>query len=433
LVYQNRYGAMIMKKNELFLEIIKNTKTSIESYTYRWKVKIGSNSFTRERKLGFENMILFMLNMVKKTLTIELDNFFKDVLESKNRVKKQAYSKARQNISYEAFTTLIEDQIRTIYTATDLKTYRGYRVTAVDGSTTEIENTSELRENFGFAKNATVQLARARVSGLFDIENGIIIDALIDRYDTSERAFALRHIEKLKEYGLQNDLILFDRGYPSKELIAALINDNINFVMRVSKSFLKEVNGVKSNDEIVSFKYKDKRYRMRVVKFMLDSGEEEILVTTLLDKTLSIEDFKELYFKRWGIEVKYDELKHRLQVENFTGKTPISIKQDFYATIFLANMVTLAKMQSDDEIQEKNDEKELKYNYQTNVNILVGKLKDKFILMIIQESDRKRNRMYKEIINEIVQNTVPIRPDRHNIRNFKKLRPRYPMNAKRSI
>ena len=158
-----------------------------------------------------------------------------------------------------------------------------------------------------------------------------------------------------------------------REFIANLINESIDFTMRVSKSFLKEVNEVKSNDEVVTFRYKDKKYRLRVIKFMLDSGEEEILVSSLMDKSFTVADFKELYFKRWGIEVKYDELKHRLQVENFTGKTPISVKQDFYATIFLSNMFVLAKMQSDDEIQEKNDRKELKYEYQTNVNILVRK------------------------------------------------------------
>jgi hypothetical protein len=37
---------------------------------------------------------------------------------------------------------------------------------------------------------------------------------------------------------------------------------------------------------------------------------------------------------RWGIEMKYDELKDRLQIENFTGTTKIAIEQDFYSTIY---------------------------------------------------------------------------------------------------
>ena len=421
-----------MQKRILFTEILKNVGESIKSYEYLCNARLQISFFARKGKLGFENTILFILNLTKKTLQIELDNFFRSI-GLKDSVSKQAFSEGRQKISHEAFTWLIKDQVRITYTATDLKTYRGYTLMAIDGSTLELENTIELRNVFGYVENTTTKLARAKASGLLDVENGIMIDALIDRYDTPERELALRHLEKLKEFGLKNALLLFDRGYPSKEFIAKLTNESIDFTMRVSKSFLKEVNEVKSNDEVVTFRYKGKKYRLRVIKFMLDSDEEEILVTSLMDKSFTVADFKELYFKRWGIEIKYNEIKHRLQVENFTGKTVISVKQDFYATIFLSNMVVLAKMQSDDEVQERNDGKGLKYEYKTNVNILVGKLKDKMILMIMQENDKKRERMFKKIMKELVRNTVPIRPGRHNIRNFKKSGARYPMNAKRSI
>lgn len=100
---------------------------------------------------------------------------------------------------------------------------------------------------------------------------------------------------------MQNDLILFDRGYPSKELMASLIDDNIKFVMRCSTAFLKDVNNTKSNDEVISFKYNDKNYKIRVVKFKLDEETEEVLAATVFDKSFTIDAFKILYFKRWGI------------------------------------------------------------------------------------------------------------------------------------
>ena len=157
-----------MKKKDLFLGITKNVSGAIKSFEYLCNVRISESFFTRKGKLGLENMILFMLNLVKKTLQIELDNFFQNI-GSKDSVRKQAFSEGRQKISHEAFTILIEEQIRMTYTATDLKTYKGYRVTAVDSSTTELENTVELKEVFGFVENATVRLARAKVSGLFDV------------------------------------------------------------------------------------------------------------------------------------------------------------------------------------------------------------------------------------------------------------------------
>lgn len=115
---------------------------------------------------------------------------------------------------------------------------------------------------------------------------------------------------------------------------------------------------------------------------MLSSEEEEILITSLLDERLLIKDFKELYFMRWGIEIKYDELKNRLQIENFTGITKKAIEQDFYATIYLSNMVELARSRSDELIDNRNKDKNLKYKQKTNLNILIGSLKEKFLKIL---------------------------------------------------
>ena len=48
---------------------------------------------------------------------------------------------------------------------------------------------------------------------------------------------------------------------------------------------------------------------------------------------------KETYFKRWQIEIGYDILKNKLHIENFTGKTQITIEQDFYAQIYTFNVL----------------------------------------------------------------------------------------------
>lgn len=422
-----------MKINEIFLECNRSIMNIIDSYNYLINVRKKPGDFSRAGKMPFRNMILFILNFSKKSLQAELNAFFKNVLGTSDSVRKQAFSKGRQKILPEAFIILQEEIVRTFYKATDLKTYKGYRLSAIDGSTVELQNTEELKKAFGYAENGKVEIARAKTSGLYDLENNIMIDAIIDNYKTAERDLALRHIEKLKEYGLQNDLILFDRGYPSKELMASLIDDNIKFVMRCSTNFLKEINNTKGKDEKISFKFNGKYYKIRVLKFALDEKTEEILVTTVFDKSFTTDDFKNLYFKRWGIEVKYDELKHRFQLENFDGIKEIAVKQDFYATMFLANMAALAKMQSDEVIEEKNEGKTLKYEYKTNVNIMVSELKDDLILILMEKNQRKRRNMYTKLLQEIANNTVPVRPGRQNNRILKNSRDRYPMNARRGL
>ncbi|MCL1914644.1 MAG: hypothetical protein FWG10_12415 [Eubacteriaceae bacterium] len=81
---------------------------------------------------------------------------------------------------------------------------------------------------------------------------------------------------------------------------------------------------------------------MRVVKFMLESGGMETLITNIWDKRLGKKAFKKLYFLRWPTEVKYDIAKNKLQLENFSAMTADGIKQDFFACMLLANLAAVA-------------------------------------------------------------------------------------------
>ena len=68
--------------------------------------------------------------------------------------------------------------------------------------------------------------------------------------------------------------------------------------------------------------------RVRVVKFILPSGQTETLITDLFDMPES--RFQELYFLRWGLEEKYDVVKNKLELPNFTGRTVNVLYQDFW-------------------------------------------------------------------------------------------------------
>ena len=81
--------------------------------------------------------------------------------------------------------------------------------------------------------------------------------------------------------------------------------------MRVSSAFLNVVVNAPNADQIIETKYKGEIIKMRVLKFQLDSGITEILITNIFDESFSIADFKVLYFKRWGVEVKYINEEYR--------------------------------------------------------------------------------------------------------------------------
>ncbi|ELP57936.1 transposase DDE domain-containing protein [Clostridium pasteurianum DSM 525 = ATCC 6013] len=203
--------------------------------------------------------------------------------------------------------------------------------------------------------------------------------------------------------------------------------------MRLKNStFRKKINAA-NQDQIIQIKYNKRIYDVRIIKFHLESGVEEVLVTNLFDESITLSDFKKLYFMRWGIEIKYDELKNRLEIENFTGTTKIAIEQDFYASIYLSNMIELARKDSDEFVAFQRKDKNNKYEYKTNFNILIGSLKDKLIMMYLEESPRKRNKIYKDIMEKVSRSDIPIRPDRQNSRIKKFARGKYKTNKKRSL
>ena len=425
-----------MKTKRNFLsQGIRITDALINDIIFMCETRMKETYFTRigNNKMTFKSIVVFILNFVKRSIQLELDDFFNDITVADFNVTKQAFSEARQKLSPTAFIKMSDEIIKWFYKDTDFKLYKGYRLLSIDGTILEINNTENLRDKFGYIENQTIKVARAKATGLYDVENDMLLTSVIGKYKAGERAQAEELINKLEQIGFSNDLILFDRGFPSREFISFIESKKIHYLMRVSSAFLKDVVNAPNADQIIEAKYKGKIIKMRVLKFQLDSGITEILITNIFDESFSVADFKVLYFKRWGIEVKYNELKNRLQVENFSGETPIAIEQDFYATMYLSNMVALAKMDANAIILEKNKDKNLKYEYKVNTNILIGKLKNSLVSMLLEHRPRKRSKILKKILKEISRNIIPIRPGRKFARRMTVRANKYSLNKKRAL
>ena len=195
-----------------------------------------------------------------------------------------------------------------------------------------------------------INSCKARVSILCDVNEGMIIDAQMDSFAVGERVLAKRHLEVFEAYRRKKDLIIFDRGYPSKELIAMLSEKKMKFLMRVQKSFSQLIDESTQEDYDLELSHQKKTYKVRIVKLELPTGETEVLVTNVGRNQLKKSEFRELYFKRWPIETKYNTLKNKLKLENFSGRTFISVQQDFYATMFLSNLVAISRVITDESI-----------------------------------------------------------------------------------
>ncbi len=427
----------------------------MNSKDFKDKSRKNKKDFTRERKVGFFQLIHIILNRLCKSTQLELDAFREKFMpETVTRYTKQSFSEARQKLSPDAFKLLNDEFVRVYYADGDYKTYNGFRLLGVDGSRIEVPSNKETIKTYGFAGIGVeeFQLARALSSHLFDLENKIVISTILGRYDDSERDLAKINIDKMLSFETPQikNLILFDRGYPSADFIHYLLNLGVKFVMRVSKSFYKEVVGTSTKDEIVQIEITKERARalkrqgvlipkgtvisVRVIKVELPSGETEILITSLTSEELSYEETKPLYFKRWGIETRFNELKNRFEIENFSGEKPLVIEQDFYATILLSNMATLIEQDAEEELQKDDSKETRKYDeYKINMNILVGKLKNRFIEILLEENSNKKEAMYNRFIKELQRNIVPVIKGRSFKRKKKYQSNKYAKNQRRNL
>lgn len=395
-----------------------------------------------------------IINMMRKTIQIEIDNFIENILEKEDlNYTKQAFSKARQKLSPEAFSSLNDELIREYYSDNEFKKYKKWRLLAIDGSILEIPDTRETQSFYGYSENqvSNLKIARAKMSELYDIENELSLSAELEHYKSSERQLAKKNIEKMLSFGHSEvkNLIIFDRGYPSFDLIKFLNDKKIDYLMRLNNSYWqKEIRNVQEDEEIeiiinknrkndlkrqgLEFKIGDS-IRIRVIKFKLDSGQEEILITNLTKEKFSFDEAKEVYFKRWGIEIRFNILKNRLEIENFSGEKPLIIEQDFYATQFVSNMASILKHDAEEQLKQKNKEKNLKYEYKINNNILFGKLKNYLVLLLLEENEDEKLILYNNFIEKIQKNVIPIRENRKFERKKKARSNKYPKCRRRAI
>lgn len=395
------------------------------------------SDFSRRRKQSFSSTVLFLVNLSTKSLSLEIENFVKLFNKDLNikAFTKSAFVQYRKKIKPELFNDLSNALVNEFYTDNKegVHLWNGFRLLSVDGSRLTLPHTKKLKSIYGVAKNQSEEgVVQARLSVLYDVINNYVIDGLLSPLKTGEGKLALQHLLHVKE----NDLVIYDRGYPSFNLIYEHLKLRSNFLMRVKVGFsnvTKEfINSGKSTKIVNLYPNQSRSYigkeydkktslKVRLIRVELPDGEVEILMSSLLDsKKFRTKIFKELYFKRWGVELFYDELKNKLKVEYFSGYSNQSILQDFYAAIFVSNVQTLIVSELTDEINEQT--KRNKYKYKVNNNLSYGFLKNRIVSLFF--SKNHMDDTIKELKILFKKHLVPVRPNRSNSRNVGKYRKR---------
>ena len=422
---------------------ITRVNKTVLSWESKWITEIArgsrKNVFVRVRKMSVHDIMSSIMARKGLTAAMEIRNYSRE--SGKDEISKQAWLKARRNLNPEVFRYVNDEYMKSFYESEDeVKLWHGYLVLAIDGSKAEIPNSEENRKTYGTQGNIYCEgPARALISGLFDVLNDFFLDLQICNVSVNELAAAKENINAIERIGLkQKVLIIFDRGYPSLELLNYLGEREIDYIVRIPSTFCKnERKQTESNDAVVKIlntktklkklkaknedlyeKIRDNEFTAtRLIRDKTPTGDEFAILTSLPDDIKS-EEIISAYFLRWKIEEAYGSLKNKMKFESVTGNASIYVEQDFLAQVYVYNIMEDLSHAAEEKIQKEPD----KYMYpqRINQNVAIGIFKDEFLDMALEENDRIRIQKLKRIKAEISKYTLPVRKSKSKKRQFNK-------------
>lgn len=301
------------------------------------------SAFTRKSELTKERMIKLLLSM-------NGGNLEKELYKAGVSAGKSAFSQRRSQLCSLEFEDILE---RFNQSERNIKTYKGYRVLAVDGTTVNMPRDPKSQT---FVQNAGTPKGynQFHVNPLYDVLNKTYQHCVIQPQPQQDEVGALRFMLDWYDFPAKT-LIVADRGYESYNLIAHFLENRVHFLIRVKqdRSAMREIRKLpmatldtdvsftitttqtnedkakghillqiqKNENRIYSPNTRAKRWdhpspypmKFRVVRFMLNTGEYETLITSLKRGSdgFSLKELKELYHARWGIETAFRELEIR--------------------------------------------------------------------------------------------------------------------------
>jgi len=440
----NSTNLWIIKEILLVLKELKKNKKYFKSPT----------SFTRDRVFTFETVFFLIADLPRKSLGVEVEKglaIINELIGKKKEGTKSGFGKARLKIKPKLFEVICKKLLALYYGVDNpkkLKTWKGFRLKAIDGAIVDLVDTPEMREKFGVQKNQHGVSVQGRMMIGYDVLNKVITNNYLGELSIGESNVAKDWVKEMDS----KELCIYDRLYPGSSLQYIHHYFDVPYVMRCKlghngrvKAFI--ASGKKELTEqwyLTDTAITELRKRgiivtnkttmpVRMVRVVLDEGEVEVLVTSLIDnKKYPHKIFKALYFKRWGVETNIGFLKNTLQIELVSGRRPDNILQEFHATIFRANIQSLLEEDCEEQMEKINSRR--KFDYQINHTVAAGNLKDNLCTLFLGEDPTDK---YLKLVKVFIKNIEPIRPGRNVIRNkrVQKLNGKYkPMtNYKKAV
>jgi hypothetical protein len=345
-----------------------------------------------------------ILSGKKFSLQNTLNKFFSALGEVFKVPTDSAYCQAKQKVKPEVFehlTAKLSEDFYQLYGADDeVKLWRGHRLIGGDGTKLNLPDTPDLRARFGVQRNQQKECVQATAVVAYDLLNDLGLQSALGEAHSSEKSLLFEVWRSLKKA----DVVVLDRNFADYTIIAKASRDGVEVVIRCPHSSFSVVEDFwlsKDRERVVWLKvsqcWRTKKYvkqnglptevLVRLLKFRLDTGEEEVLLTTLCDlKKYPYREFFKVYGIRWENETYFDRIKNIFEIERFSGQTETSIKQDFHGVIFLANLESVLTTDVETKMQEAAQERRNKTLPQVNHAISYVALVSKVMVLLAEEN-----------------------------------------------
>ena len=378
--------------------------------------KQKEEDFTRKRKLPLSRIIIFILFITASGKSKGVDGksgeFFRNARRSglwpdAKAVHRCSVSKRRNKVDWKIFEDIFHDAVNLAYElwpgseSNDIESeseseapqnsnskylWKGMSAFAIDGSKYTLPATMEIRKEFdpksGFQYKNKGHYPQCLVSTAYDVFRRLPVARTIVPVNSSEREEAkqlLKHIP-------QNNLLLYDRGYPSYELIKYLNENYCGYYLfrcPASETFpaVEKFLESKEQEDIIQIspsqkskkKFpKDERkklgpIKLRVIRMIAPDGTVSVLLTNLFDKTqFSRESIIELYFRRWRVEDYYRDEKIYLEVVKFHSKSCNGIRQELFAALIMSVIARILMVVSSTSTSNPNSNSNSPFTSNTN-------------------------------------------------------------------
>lgn len=392
-------------------------------------VKNPGKDFTRKRKLNFEKMMLLLLGMGGGSLQTELLRYEGYTTDTATT---SAFVQQRDKILTFALEYILHEFVPV---SAKVKSYKGYRLLAVDGSDLHTPTDPKETENFFQGHPDEKGYNLMHLNALYDLYNRIYVDAVLqNRRCANEHAGLTAMIDR--SYIQEQAILIADRGYESYNNLAHIEQKGWKYLIRIkdissngilsglelpnTPEFDVDIRRILTRKHTKEVKAKPNLYRFlpanssfdfldlhknrfypiafRIIRFKITNDTYETVITNLSSNQFPSSELKDLYEMRWGVETAFRTLKYAVGLINFHSKKTEYISQEVFAALILYNFS--AMIASRVIIQRKDT----RYVYQINFSLAIQICKH-FLFSCKMEHP-------PDVEALILANTLPVRKGR---------------------